>query len=296
MGILDNLIHSFYKGGGSTKIEAPVALGDSETHMRWRLTEGDDTEWKNLKAWALLTGADGANGITPDLQKNSTHIQYKYGEGEWTNLVALSDITGPKGDAGTNGTNGTNGLGVPEGGSTGQVLRKKSNTDNDTEWADPSGGDGADVGDICYTYRQTAKTGYLLLDGREISKTTYADLYAVIGDIGGEAAEGNFKLPDHRERVAVPAKAGGTFATIGAKGGSQTHSLTTNEIQSHTHTYTGPGGPQVTTLNYQPGETPLQVMIGVIAGGTIDTGAAGGGAAHNNLQPYIVISTAQIKY
>jgi len=44
---------------------------------------------------------------------------------------------GPQGDVGLQGATGP---GVPAGGTTGQVLTKKSNTDNDTEWATPSGG------------------------------------------------------------------------------------------------------------------------------------------------------------
>ena len=46
---------------------------------------------------------------------------------------------GPKGDAGTNGTNGQ---GVPTGGTTGQVLAKKTGTNYDTEWVDQTGGGG----------------------------------------------------------------------------------------------------------------------------------------------------------
>lgn len=40
----------------------------------------------------------------------------------------------------TNGENGTDGAGVPTGGTTGQVLTKKSNSNYDTEWKDVSGG------------------------------------------------------------------------------------------------------------------------------------------------------------
>lgn len=47
---------------------------------------------------------------------------------------------GPQGPAGTNGTNGTNGVGVPSGGTTGQVLKKQSNTNYDTVWGNASGG------------------------------------------------------------------------------------------------------------------------------------------------------------
>lgn len=37
---------------------------------------------------------------------------------------------------GTPGTNGINGVGVPTGGTTGQYLVKKSNSDYDCEWID----------------------------------------------------------------------------------------------------------------------------------------------------------------
>jgi len=46
----------------------------------------------------------------------------------------------PKGDTGDTGPRGADGLGVPAGGTTGQVLAKASDTDNDTEWITPSGG------------------------------------------------------------------------------------------------------------------------------------------------------------
>lgn len=57
---------------------------------------------------------------------------------------------GPTGPAGANGTNGTNGVGVPSGGTTGQVLAKTSSTDYATGWASTtSGGNGsADVGKL----------------------------------------------------------------------------------------------------------------------------------------------------
>ena len=41
---------------------------------------------------------------------------------------------------GANGKDGKDGLGVPAGGTTGQVLTKLSDADNDTAWKDPSGG------------------------------------------------------------------------------------------------------------------------------------------------------------
>ena len=298
MSLFGNLIQPFFEGGGGSVIEAPVEFRAEATYLQWRLTEGEDTEWKNLKTWASLTGADGedgADGAEVSLQKTETHIQWKLGDGEWANLVALADITGPTGTAGADGEDG---LGVPEGGTTGQVLKKRSNSNNDTEWANESGGDGADVGDICFTYRQTAKTGWLLLDGSEVLKATYADLYGVIGDIGGEASDSDhFVLPDHRERVPVVKKAGGTFATIGATGGAETEEPTVLKTASHTHTYIpGAQGPNITQLMYEPGSIQIDVMTGLDPAGVTDTGATGGDTELNILQPYIVISTAQIKY
>ena len=47
---------------------------------------------------------------------------------------------GPQGEQGVQGPQGENGVGIPAGGTTGQVLAKKSGTDYDTQWADQTGG------------------------------------------------------------------------------------------------------------------------------------------------------------
>lgn len=90
---------------------------------------------KTIKTITLPTSitGGGTNGKEIELQKSTTHIQWRYvGDTDWTNLVALSDLKGDKGDTGE---------GVVSGGTTGQILAKKSNTDYDTEWIDaPSTG------------------------------------------------------------------------------------------------------------------------------------------------------------
>lgn len=61
-------------------------------------------------------------------------------------VIDAGNVRGPQGVPGTNGTNGaqgppgtngTNGLGVPAGGTLGQLLTKRSSTDNDTAWQVP---------------------------------------------------------------------------------------------------------------------------------------------------------------
>lgn len=47
-------------------------------------------------------GADGQDGADVEFQATSTHLQWRYApSGAWTNLVALSEITGPTGPANT---------------------------------------------------------------------------------------------------------------------------------------------------------------------------------------------------
>ena len=60
----------------------------------------------------------------------------------------------------------------------------------------------------------TAPAGWLLCDGRAVSRTTYADLFAVIGTTYG-AGNGSttFTLPDLRGRVAAGANASNALAS-----------------------------------------------------------------------------------
>ena len=72
----------------------------------------------------------------------------------------------------------------------------------------------------------------------------------------------------------------------GATGGESTHVLTLAESPAHTHALVDPG--------FTPGVANRDDVAGGIGrygrfGGGINTDSKGGGGAHNNLQPYIVI-------
>lgn len=111
------------------------------------------------------------------------------------------------------------------------------------EWI--NGGDRIPVGSIFDFAGATAPGGYLLCGGQDVSRTTYAALFAVIGTTYG-AGNGTttFTLPDLRGRVAAGkddmngsaanritnAGSGVTGTTLGASGGSQNHTLTTAEL------------------------------------------------------------------
>lgn len=72
------------------------------------------------------------------------------------------------------------------------------------------------------------------------------------------------------------------FDTVGEENGFKTHTLTLNEIPSHTHT--------VTAMQQVVNDSTNTTGSGELgASGTITSSAAGGGAAHNNMPPYIVV-------
>ena len=70
------------------------------------------------------------------------------------NITGVTETTGeqgPQGETGATGATGQTGpagQGVPSGGTTGQVLKKASNSNYDTVWADESGGGGETVIDL----------------------------------------------------------------------------------------------------------------------------------------------------
>lgn len=51
-------------------------------------------------------GKDGINGKNIEVKRTTEYIQWRYEGGEWQNLVAIADITGPAGQNGADGANG----------------------------------------------------------------------------------------------------------------------------------------------------------------------------------------------
>lgn len=152
----------------------------------------------------------------------------------------------------------------------------------------------------------SAPTGWLLCDGSTVSRTTYSGLFAIVGTTYG-AGDGSttFTLPDMRGRVPV-GKNSGTFSSLGATGGAETHTLTAAQMPSHTHTIpnhqhgiraeygsslglnSAPPG-QYNQLTFNTGYA-FQSAYTQADGGGGATSSAGSGSAHNILQPYLVIN------
>lgn len=151
-----------------------------------------------------------------------------------------------------------------------------------------------------------APSGYLLCDGSAVSRTTYADLFAVITTYYGSGnGSTTFNVPDLRSRVPIglgQGSGGGSSGTGLPSGGSsltnvtrgewkgeETHQLTTAELATHTHP---PASPLTTFWGYYvSGDGGLAAGTSTYTqSGVSATGATGSGTAHNNVQPVMGVN------
>jgi len=144
----------------------------------------------------------------------------------------------------------------------------------------------------------TEPAGWLFCYGQAISRTTYADLFAVLSTTYG-VGDGSttFNLPDLRGRViAGQDDMGGTSAnrltgtsgsvngdTLGGSGGTETHTLTTTEMPSHSHNLSRSNAAGGNNFGYIG-------LTGNFTDSTPTTAAAGSGGAHNNVQPTFILN------
>ena len=170
----------------------------------------------------------------------------------------------------------------------------------------------------------TEPTGWVFCDGsafNSVSDTTYAALFAAIGNTFGGSDGTDFQVPDFRGRVTIGKdNLGGSSAnrmthanadTLGGVSGAETHTLITAELAGHNHTgpshvhghpahthlvgmtnasgtgtvtHRGSGGQQATMTS---GNTYIGSSN---AGGTGVTGNNGSNTAHRNDQPWMAIT------
>lgn len=182
---------------------------------------------------------------------------------------------------------------IPTGGTTGQVLAKKSDADNDVEWVNQTGGGSATgdtlpVGSIMPYPKATAPENWLICDGSAISRTDYSELFNAIGTTFGEGdGSTTFNLPNLKGRTIVGLDAEDTdFNTIGKTLGEKTHTLTVAEMPEHTHKFRASTklGNDEGTITF--GERTSGSIISGNYGNAIQK--EGSSQSHNNIQPSFV--------
>ena len=154
----------------------------------------------------------------------------------------------------------------------------------------------------------TAPNGWLICDGSAVPRSTYNDLFAVVGTTFGSGdGSSTFNVPDFKGRVAIGRDSGdGDFNSLGRLGGEKGHLLITEEMPSHKHDLYGDDVHDAdSNLKgiYQHTDSGYNGIVGYSGGiwGSADPEGreyianTGGSQPHNNLQPYLVVNKI-IKY
>jgi len=156
-------------------------------------------------------------------------------------------------------------------------------------------GGAAPTGAVMPYAGSTEPSGWLFCAGQAVSRSTYATLFTAIGTAYGSGdGSTTFNLPDLRGRVVAGRDdMGGSAAnrltsggsgiagtTLGASGGTQTHTLTIAEMPAHSHSL---------TLIHDGGSAASGAAEAIDTfGPTTSTANTGGGAAHQNTQPTLI--------
>lgn len=141
----------------------------------------------------------------------------------------------------------------------------------------------------------TPPTGYLLCDGAAVSRGAYGPLFSVIGTAFG-AGDGvsTFNLPDLRGRVAVGVGQGAGLSSraAGATGGEETHALSVTEMpeHAHEHQYAYTGDDNTMWHANQQAAVAAGADNPTISSGGGAVRPAGGGAAHENMPPFLALN------
>jgi microcystin-dependent protein len=138
-----------------------------------------------------------------------------------------------------------------------------------------------------------APKGWALCNGQILPINQNQALFALLGTNYGGNGTVNFALPNLQGRVPVHGSNGAVYP-LGAGGGEENHTLQSNELPAHIHvanassaaaaTPAPAGGVLASATNvYGPAASLIAVRNGTIA-------PAGGGQAHQNMQPFLVLN------
>lgn len=138
------------------------------------------------------------------------------------------------------------------------------------------------IGTIVMWATGTPPEGWLLCNGKEVSRAAYTELFKVLGTSIGAAGSSSFRIPDLTGRFPLGASnAHGLYST----GGSETHTLTVDEMPAHDH---GIGG---NIVQRGSGGDAFRELAGAYPGSNNPSSQRiGGGQPHNNMPPFYGIN------
>ena len=152
------------------------------------------------------------------------------------------------------------------------------------------------VGEIRMFGGSFAPAGWAFCEGQLLPISENDTLFNLIGTTYGGDGQETFGLPNLASRVPVHV---GTNFVLGQTGGTESVTLTTQQMPLHTHplTATNDTGSANSPTNALPGSTPVQAQA--FPYGTDEPLAnmdpssisgVGGSQPHDNMQPFLTIS------
>jgi microcystin-dependent protein len=140
-----------------------------------------------------------------------------------------------------------------------------------------------------------APKGWAWCDGQLLPISQNTALFSLVGTFYGGDGKATFALPDLRGAAPMhPGQGPGlSVRDLGERGGSETVTLLSTEIPSHTHTLKASGDDA--SLLSPVGAAPAMGEVDQYRPDADTTmapaalGSAGGGQPHNNMQPYLTM-------
>lgn len=155
------------------------------------------------------------------------------------------------------------------------------------------------IGEIRMFAGNFAPRSWAFCDGQLLPINQNEALFSILGTTYGGDGRTTFALPDLRSRVAIHAGQGPGLSNYpqGAKGGSETNTITTAQMPSHNHTVNAvveDGNQSVPTNNLLAGTKVLdkEYSDASVSNTTMNSAMInnqGGGQPINNIQPYTTV-------
>ena len=148
------------------------------------------------------------------------------------------------------------------------------------------------VGEIRIFAGNFAPVGWMFCQGQVLPIDQYDTLYNLIGTTYGGNGQTTFQLPDLRGRL--PVHQGGGFV-MGQLAGTETVTLTTQQIPPHSHAFmasTSPGSASSPAGNMAASSTTLSIYYEAVPTnpmGPNSIALVGGSQPHDNFQPYLCL-------
>ncbi|HKR12117.1 MAG TPA: tail fiber protein [Pyrinomonadaceae bacterium] len=154
------------------------------------------------------------------------------------------------------------------------------------------------VGEIRMFAGNFAPNGWMFCEGQTLPISENEVLFQLIGTTYGGDGEETFDLPNLASRVPVHMGTGpdGTTYQIGEMAGTESETLTTQQIPNHTHPMLGstdPASQQSPVSNVVAKSTSVDLFINAVPQDPMNSQAitpAGGSQPHENTQPFLCIN------